>query len=118
MKPRLLLVLMLAGCGVLEPENGARFDPPAYYRTIYQAVEACTGRSGSYGALRFYVVPVEGMDMAGMTYGQDIYIREDFVGRHLVVKHEMIHALLGTSGHPYRPFVEPCHATWGSEPVS
>jgi hypothetical protein len=107
----ILASLLLAACQ-FEPTGAQQIDPRPEWRAVWDSAQACTQRRGDYRRLRFFVVPVEGMQLAGHTDGTDIYLREDFQTP-FVVKHEMIHAL-GVHHHPFTPFVNPCHATWES----
>jgi hypothetical protein len=106
-------LLLLAACS-LEPDGAIPIDPPDGARAIWDSAQACTGRRGDFGELRFYVVPDGELPRNGAkTFGQDIYLREKYRDHPLVLKHEMIHAL-GIHEHPYHPFVTPCKATWES----
>jgi len=109
--------MAVTGCA-FEPENDTPFSPPPGYHEIWAAAQACTGRRGDFNDLRFFTVPGWSFDTpngpaAATTAGHNIYIAEHWIANRMVVKHEMIHAL-GIHGHPYHPFVEPCHATWDS----
>jgi len=115
--PALLVLAACVGCA-FEPEGAEPFTPPASYRVVWDSAQACTGRHGRFGALRFFVVPGDGFDTpdgreAGRTSGTTIYLSEAYVDHPMVVKHEMIHAL-GVHHHPAIPFETPCHATWAS----
>jgi hypothetical protein len=113
------LLLWLTGCNLFEPVGEYRVEPQPEWKQMWVEAQECTGRHGRWADLRFWVVPVEGMDpkIAGHTEGHDIYLRQDYAGTDpyslFVVRHEMIHAL-GVHGHPRVPFVDPCHATWDS----
>ena len=115
---RAALTLLLAGCA-FAPEDAQPFTPPAVYRAVWDSAQACTGRRGDFGQLRFFLVPgpyfdgPKGEPDAGYTVGHDIYLAEAYLMHPMVVKHEMIHAL-GVHKHPTRPFDEPCHARWES----
>ena len=41
--------------------------------------------------------------------GHRIYVAEDFAMNEMVVRHEMLHALLQRGSHPAGIFVEACH---------
>lgn len=118
MKALLVGFLVLAGCAAFEPTGRQPFDPPASYRVMWDSVSACTGVPHyNFERLHFYVVPgvwnfptPHEQHAAGYTQGQDITIAEYYLYNPIVVKHEMIHALIGRGDHPYIPFVMPCAA--------
>lgn len=112
-----LVGLWLFGCA-FEPPGAEPFAPPAEYRALWDSAQACSGRRGDFAHLRFFVVPGYSFDCpggrcAGHTEGRTIWLAEDWHEHAMVVKHELIHAL-GVGDHPYRPFTDPCHATWAS----
>ncbi|HYC33364.1 MAG TPA: hypothetical protein VEB59_13820 [Gemmatimonadales bacterium] len=125
---RLLLLILLTACRgeTFEPEDlGAiRFTPPPSYRTMWARAEACSGRSGEFERLSWWVVPgVRTFDYAADEPRADgLYERN----RHtitlagaalphpMVVRHEMLHALGYGEEHPAVPFRDPCRATWDS----
>lgn len=110
-----LALLTLASSCAFAPNDATPLDPPAHYRELWNAAQSCTGRSGKWSELRFYIVPGDRFntpdgDAAGRTERHNIYLAEVNGWRNdRVVKHEMIHAL-GVDGHPTHPFVNPCDA--------
>src|SRR5699024_2935350 len=77
--------------------------------------EACSGHSGELSAVRWYrvpgwTVPVNGEAAAAFwtTGGNQIVIADELVEDGEVVRHEMLHALLGERGHPTEPFLTSC----------
>ena len=43
-----------------------------------------------------------------------IWIAGDYVANEMVVRHEMLHDLLGHPGHPNPPFGQGCPLTWST----
>jgi hypothetical protein len=94
------------------------------YQTWWAKTEACSGLHGEYSSLRFYQVP--GVSTFSSTVGtvvglwtQDgrenrITVAGDYLNNELVVRHEMLHALLERTGHPHEYFVDKCGLTWAS----
>jgi hypothetical protein len=99
------------------PNGATPMTPPESYRKVWIEAMACTGKIGDFNRISFWSVPGENFETpridkaAGMTEHQRIFIAEKYLGHPMVVKHEMIHALIG-SGHPEVPFKVPCKATW------
>lgn len=124
----LWLVLLLAalGCVPTEPlPSGAQpLTPPPVYREWYAATEACSGLTGSFASIRWYVMPgVEQWESAkgpvvGLWQGRQegavhyITLAESLVNHELVVRHEMLHSLLNATGHPVEYFETRCGLTW------
>jgi hypothetical protein len=125
----LAILVALAACQALGPlaplpDNAVSFVPPAEYQAWWALTEACSGRQGHPEGIRWYVVP----DVAGFmtsqgekaarwsrgTDGSRIVIAGAYMGAQLVVRHEMLHALLDRGDHPPEYFVERCHLTWES----
>lgn len=100
-----------------------RFDPPPAYGTWWGEVGACSKHAGDLGALRFYRVrPGPGEDSlsyrdrrSGRSYygewdprSNSVYLAAGQVSSSNIVRHEMLHALLHTVGHPRGYFDEAC----------
>ena len=108
-----------AGCA-FEPEGAERFQPPEEYREWFTKTESCSKRSGNFDRIEWYVVP--GRDFpcsSGRCVGHwrddhVIYIAAQHLQEEMVVRHEMLHDLLGIAGHPDPPFGASCHLTWTS----
>ncbi len=47
-----------------------------------------------------------------------IVLAGNFANDELVVRHEMLHALIGKDGHPASLFISACHLTWDSWPTA
>ena len=93
------------------------------YREWFAATEACSGVSGDFDRIDWYIVPgnsfsCPGGECAGhWNSGHAIYIAEGWVASEMVVRHEILHDLLGRSGHPDPPFGSPCPLTWETWPA-
>lgn len=101
-----------------ERPTGERFTPPANYDSLYAEMEACSGLTGDFSRVRWFVVPgvtgwtssVTGERVLGQWWPpHDIYIGESLVGRSNaqergVVTHEILHELTQDSAHPIPPF--------------
>lgn len=113
----MMLALVLGACG-FEPEGEEPFDPPAIYREWHARTVACSGVSGDFDRIRWFVIEGDGFECpsgrcAGRWQsGHDIYLASAYVANEMVVRHEMLHDLLGRSGHPDPPFGDPCPLTW------
>ena len=78
--------------------------------------EACSGRSGDFRGVQWYVVPgtrsidVQGQQYDGFWFGRPnrIVLAEASRLDGPPVRHEMLHALLGENGHPRDPFLTAC----------
>ena len=120
---RWLLLASVLGCAAdaAAPEVYERFDPPAEYRAWFTSTEACSGLSGEFDRLRFYRVPgaefpcPSGTCVARWTDDHHIYVAENYLTDEMVVRHEMLHDLIGQPGHPDPPFgPSGCGLTWNS----
>jgi hypothetical protein len=122
MSRRLPLLLCLALCGL----GGCGFDPtgeqammaPDVYRTWWNKTQTCSGLSGDFDRVEWLVVPGDGFTCSsGKCAGHwesdhRIFIAGDWVNNEMVVRHEMLHDLLGRPGHPNPPFGKGCPLTW------
>lgn len=104
---------------IAPPSNAIELSPPARYRAWWALVESCSGHTGNFGAVRWYVVPVDtngtfeaaGQDVGGAFYpgGNQIAIVEYLRYDGALVRHEMLHALMPTTnGHPRDEFLGRC----------
>ena len=116
-----LLALGGIGCG-FEPPNAVSFQPPGEYRTWFAATEACSNRHADFAAIRWYEVPGRsfscptGECVARWEPGPRIYVADFWIGHEMVARHEMLHSLIGESGHPNPPFGVGCGLTWDTWP--
>jgi hypothetical protein len=113
-----IAVYSVVACGSLLyplPPNAEPFEPPAVYARWWAMTEACSGRSGSMAAVRWYRVPgreftFNGRPAGGLwsPWGKRIALVENVVDDGPRVRHEMLHALLRTGGHPRSQFLGAC----------
>ena len=112
-------VLTLAACA-FEPEGAQRFEPPPIYREWFANTEACSALRGDYFRIDWFVVPgpafacPSGQCVAHWHGDHSIFVAERFVDAEMVVRHEMLHDIIGRPGHPDPPFVRGCGLTWTS----
>ena len=94
-------------------------QPPAVYQLWWNVVERCSGVSGDFTAVRFYQDPGESVVHTNGDSANGYWFRDGnriVVGQYRVydgqlVRHEMLHALIGKTageGHPPEYFVEKC----------
>lgn len=125
-----LLGTMGAGCASLTPSEslmpaGAVPVPmTAQYQGWFQTTEQCSGLRGNLASVQFYVVP--GVETFATPDGQKvgewiseggnhrIIIAGNYQDHEMVVRHELLHALLKQDGHPDEYFVTRCQLTWDS----
>lgn len=107
----------IGACG-FEPEGAVPFDPPPAYRTWWAETEVCSGKRGDFSEIRWAAVPGRAFTCPSGTCvgrwepGDRIFLADAYREHELVVRHEMLHALLGRSGHPNPPFGHGCPLTW------
>jgi hypothetical protein len=95
---------------------------PAAYRAWWARTERCAGRVAPLERIEWYVVPgAESFETAvgprvGMwsqsAEGMRIVIAEHYLHHEMVVRHEMLHALLRQGDHPGEYFESRCRLTW------
>ena len=108
---------LLAACG-FDPAGSQSWEPPSVYREWWAATEACSGLRGSFDRVEWMIVPGESFECAsGQCVGhwhpdQRIFLASDWTDHEMVVRHEMLHALMRRSGHPNPPFGNGCPLTW------
>jgi len=115
---RALPIALLVGCTSSFAPDSAPLTPPSAYLQWWQATKACSGLTGDFSRLRFSVI--EGRDFecpSGRCVGRwepasTIILASSYAHSELVVRHEMLHALIGHSGHPDIPFRQRCGLTW------
>jgi hypothetical protein len=111
--------LLLAGCN-FAPEGDQPMEAPPEYRAWFAQTEACSGRTGDFDRIVWHVVDGESFECpSGRCVGRwnndhHIYIASAYLKHELVVRHEMLHDLLGRPGHPDPPFGNGCPLTWES----
>ncbi|HEY8256639.1 MAG TPA: hypothetical protein VIG08_03210 [Gemmatimonadales bacterium] len=91
---------------------------PDEYRAWWDKTQACSGLSADFDRIEWLVVPGHGFTCSsGLCAGHwesdhRIYIAADWLKNEMVVRHEMLHDLLGRPGHPNPPFGKGCPLTW------
>jgi hypothetical protein len=96
-------------------------EVPAVYREWWSRTEACSGLRGDFERVEWLMVPgysfaCSSGQCAGHWRGDQIYIAEAWQENEMVVRHEMLHALINGGGHPNPPFGEGCPLTWETWP--
>lgn len=127
---RLGVSVLVSACTTLGPSEislppgAVRLAAPEIYRDWHLKTEECSGRTGEFPTIQFYVVP--GVDSFSTEEGRKvgwwilegginrIVIAGNLAAQEMVVRHEMLHALLQRAGHPPEYFVDRCHLTWES----
>jgi hypothetical protein len=113
------LVAALSGCG-FDVEGESAYPPPDQYRIWWEKTQACSGLSGDFDRVRWEVVPGQSFRCGGgqcaghWQSDHHIFIASDYTDHEMVVRHEMLHDLIGHSGHPNPPFGEGCPLTWAT----
>ncbi len=98
------------------PDDAEQFAPPPVYMTWWQMTQACSGLTGSLGAVTWYQTAQEVTDTrtGGVIAGYWVPGSNQIVLNTLVmmdgptVRHEMLHALRQKSGHPRDQFLNRC----------
>jgi hypothetical protein len=115
-----LALPLLAACdltGPALPAGAVQFVPPAVYQQWWQLVEACSGSAGSFAGVLWYRVP--GVGAIPLGDGTSVNARWDASQNRIIlagdteyagdlVRHEMLHALLRSGGHPRKAFIARC----------
>lgn len=104
------------------PAGAVPLAAPAQYKEWWSRTERCAGMSGDFAAVQWYVVPgaetftVSGQPRVGLRIQEGGTIRVILAGQwsadEMVVRHEMLHAILRREGHPQEYFVDRCQLTW------
>ncbi|MEO5902875.1 MAG: hypothetical protein ABIQ55_02570 [Gemmatimonadaceae bacterium] len=98
------------------PPTSTSFVPPPVYAKWWAMTTTCSGISGSLEKISWYVVPLvaeftlkKETVSAYWTEGSNSIVVADYsVLDGSVVRHEMLHSLVRTSGHPRSAFLERC----------
>lgn len=98
------------------PTGSQQFSPPPEYQTWWSMTQACSGRTGLLSSVDWYVVSgavdfqIEGNGISGYWYGATnrIVVAEAAWHSGAFIRHEMLHALLLTGGHPRSEFLGKC----------
>ena len=113
------LLATVSGCG-FDPEGDQPLDPPAIYREWWAKTEACSGRTGNFDRLRWSTIegfsfPCSSGQCAGhWSTTHHIFLATEWQMDEMVVRHEMLHDLVGRPGHPDPPFGVGCPLTWAT----
>lgn len=117
----------LAACEMMAPPSplpatAQAMTPPAEYRAWWTETESCSGLKGNFNQISWYVVPdsltftTSTGEKVGLwsesSAGVRIIIAGAYSHHELVVRHEMLHALLDREGHPSEYFQNRCGLTW------
>ena len=106
-----MMMLLMACVQVWEPNGLQRFDPPPIYEKWWAATKECSGLSGDYRKVEWYVVPGEmivaptgEMGKAWWVEPHRIYVATLWVKNEHLIRHEMLHELLQVAGHHWSAF--------------
>jgi hypothetical protein len=122
-----LALAVIAGCTPTEPsqplpDGAIAIEAPLEYAIWFERTERCAGLSGRLTTIQFLVIP--GVDTFPTDQGQKvgmwtrrgdhhtIILAGNYRNHEMVVRHEMLHSLIGQSGHPDGYFAERCQLTW------
>lgn len=115
-----VLAVMGLSCNSTGPSGALTAPVPPEYRVWFDRTVACSGRTLPFDRLQFFIVPGADFECpSGRCVGRweppyRIYLAEAWARSELVVRHEMLHALIGQPGHPDPPFARGCNLTWDS----
>ncbi|HWZ59002.1 MAG TPA: hypothetical protein VNW46_08520 [Gemmatimonadaceae bacterium] len=98
------------------PAGSQQFTPPARYKAWWRLTESCSGLTGDFSKVRWYRVPnsdsfsLEGSAVNGAWYadGNRIALGDSEMNNGALVRHEMLHALMQSGGHPRSQFLGNC----------
>ena len=113
----LLAAVAVLGCDATARLDGAvAFAPPAVYERWWALTESCSGLSGSLKSVRWMSAPAsalqsaEGAGTVAYWSSRDnrIVLATNAVTNGRIVRHEMLHALRRSRGHPASLFRAQC----------
>lgn len=114
---RAVLVSLIAACACTEPydpfDGAEPFQPPAIYKDWWVTVEACSGTTGDFSAVRWYTKEMlrSPTNVATSDYVlQSVVLTPAVVMDAMAVRHEMLHLLIRVPGHPPEYFNSRCGA--------
>ena len=104
------------------PRDAIEIDAPPQFALWWRMTEACSGLRGDLGSIRWYVqTGVDALQIPGnqdgryggywWALGNRILLTEKAVTQPWLIRHEMLHALIGRVGHPRSQFVDRCGGT-------
>jgi hypothetical protein len=123
--PVVAAIVGLTACGsdrIVDPPlppDAEQFSPPAVYTTWWNMTQACSGLTGSLGAVAWYTTSQVLHDVGT----GDVIIGYWTAGSNRIVmlssamldggavRHEMLHSLIGQGGHPRSQFLGKCAGT-------
>ncbi len=112
--------MALLGCGSLVdpplPPNSVSLTPPGIYSTWWNMVQNCSGLSGRMADIKWYQVQnttfisTDGKLATGYwsSASNEIVLASGSLLDGGTVRHEMLHALVRSPGHPRSAFLEQC----------
>lgn len=121
--PAVAAVLGIAACdGLVDPplpSDAEQFSPPVVYSTWWNMTQACSGLTGSLGAVTWYKTSEvlhdlhTGEVLVGYwaSANNGIVLTTAAVLDGGTVRHEMLHSLLRKAGHPRNQFLGKCAGT-------
>lgn len=124
MRHLFLVLPLLTACESLTgpplPKNAEPFTPPAFYREWWALTESCSGLRGDFSRIAWFRVPGarwiplgDGTSVNGFWDPNTGRIVLDGYSERAgdLVRHEMLHALLGSAGHVRGAFIGRCGGT-------
>ena len=99
------------------PSDSVPMSPPPQYQLWWRLTEECSGTSAELSRVSWYVVPdarfllsADGDSVQGLYYpvSHHIVLAGQSAQSGRLVRHEMLHALIGQAGHPTEYFQERC----------
>jgi len=94
-------------------------EAPAWYAAWWERTEECSGLTGDFEAIDWYIIPGQTFELDGAEWvghwiqNVGIVIAGLYRNHEVVVRHEMLHELLGAEGHP--PEFDECRLTWETQ---
>jgi hypothetical protein len=110
---------LASGCN-FDPQGDVPLEPPPVFREWFAKTEACSGLSGNFDRISWSVVEGRSFSCSsGQCAGHwrkdhHIFLAGDWAMDEMVVRHEMLHDLIGMPGHPAPPFGKGCPLTWAT----
>jgi hypothetical protein len=97
------------------PAGVRAFTPPAVYTQWWGQVETCAARTADFSRVRWFELPnapyltYRGVEYDGYWWSTHwILLAGDWEQKALIVRHEMLHDVLGTGHHPAEFFQRRC----------
>lgn len=111
--------LAVAACSLYEqsefPDAAVQITPPPHYRIWWDVVQSCSGFVLPFEAVTWFTVPPGGLSYrgksaAGVWFNESNRIVLSQAWQHVgsLVRHEILHALLGVGSHPAEFFERRC----------